>query len=1010
MNAYVEGTFNAEIVDSTQDPGEDVESEILNSGGGEEENEEENEEEEEEEDEWVEVGDDGPPIQHNTTVSPQRSAFGMDVVTENLRESNHATTMTTTTLGERDRSAAGEGNAATVTDSSTEGITTAEIRERQRRIDAYDTAREKLENKDYEKFYEWLCDSPTEVLVGYEGKTRINTFDAHPKVFAVRFLDRFPDPRLKHGVGDGSSNEVRETIRNCFEGGFMRRGLDNDFRTSKRILCHEIVALCDYNVDEISSFCAFENLFESVKAKVEALLPAVEEVIKERNKKVQAVRDHRESVKAFVAELVKKEMEKSADGAFCKLIKEYKLDAWADVANMNGNDGKKYHLIKFLENECEKQKLETIPDGDDVTKWVAKMVTLLETKLTEAKDTLSSRPIRKSKRGALEEEPSIDEDQPSHQKAARKERVTDVIKGAIEADDKFKDALNNARSYADLVKVLLSVRTQELSKEGISSFIEACDRACLCWAAIETAIDPRCIHDFEEKRYAITRPFGATAYMPRMLAAMLSNVRVVSVEACFSEGGAYAEYEKMCSFDRRKPWYEVLKPFSVTLADDETVFVEGSVLRPHVGRVEEPLQRTLDSLTEIGCTIEPDVALQACYSSALTELMRRRGYHEYLKGIHAEPENCVKTTIVENVIGVERTGGGIVTVAFTFDNKNVIFRTDMIYMLKRVEMILDGRDGGRGRTYGELIKLTETRSDEDGEMVKIAEKLLLWARQLPWIHLGIGGRLGHAVWRRDLFAAPGDPNAYSSSPLGEDGRALRHILWPRRFPQAPFEISEELKIAVTNSVSSLRRKAIEDAVNGIALTLFLEFSQIVPGIRAREWWTLDLFEYEVLDACGALSVFDDYKQNNPKSAWIRSSWKIDVIIHTIMDRAEKFREVIEDLQLIPLDALTKDGHVDFVFKRPRGYKVRRALDSDDFDLITPKFECCAIFYNTLVQSQSTKQIAWLNGKMEEWRSVVESSPIAKGIIDQRKEEFRQFLFSRLTPPEDARWKINYPSI
>ena len=197
------------------------------------------------------------------------------------------------------------------------------------------------------------------------------------------------------------------------------------------------------------------------------------------------------------------------------------------------------------------------------------------------------------------------------------------------------------------------------------------------------------MHDFEEQRYAIARPFGATAYMPRMLAAMLSNVRVVSVEACFSEGGAYAEYEKMCSFDRRKPWYEVLKPFSVTLADGETVCVEGSVLRPHVGRVEEPLQRTLDSLTEIGCTIEPDVALQACYSSALTELMRRRGYHEYLKGIHAEPENCVKTTIVENVIGVERTGGGIVTVAFTFEKKNVLFRTDMIYMLKRVEMILD---------------------------------------------------------------------------------------------------------------------------------------------------------------------------------------------------------------------------------------------------------------------------------------------------------------------------------
>ena len=70
-----------------------------------------------------------------------------------------------------------------------------------------------------------------------------------------------------------------------------------------------------------------------------------------------------------------------------------------------------------------------------------------------------------------------------------------------------------------------------------------------------------------------------------------------------------------------------------------------------------------------------------------------------------------------------------------------------------------------------------------------------------------------------------------------------------------------------------------------------------------------------------------------------------------MDRAEKFREVIEDLQLIPLDALTKDGHVDFVFKRPRGNKVRRALTSDDFDLITPKFECYAIFFNTLVQTQ-----------------------------------------------------------
>jgi len=203
-------------------------------------------------------------------------------------------------------------------------------------------------------------------------------------------------------------------------------------------------------------------------------------------------------------------------------------------------------------------------------------------------------------------------------------------------------------------------------------------------------------------------------------------------------------------------------------------------------------------------------------------------------------------------------------------------------------------------------------------------------------------------------------------------------------------------------------------VNGIAFTLFLEFSQIVTGIRAREWWSLDLFKYEVLDACGALSEFEDYKLKNNalknNSAWQRSPWKIDVIINTIMEKAENFRELYEDIQLIPLDALTKDGHVDFVFKRPRRIKVRKILDSDDFDLITPKFECYAIFFNSLVHSQSTKQSDWLHGKMTKWRSVVESSLEAKGIIDNRKEEFRQFLCSRLTPPEDARWKINYPSI
>ena len=1014
MIAYVDGPFNAELVDSTPDPGEDVESENLNSGGGEEENEEENEEEIEEEEEWVEVEDVGPSIQRNTPVSPQRSAFGMDVVTENPRESNHATTttMTTTTLGERDRSTAGEGNAATVTDSSTEGITTTEIRELLRRIDAWEKTEKQLKPDDCEKFDAWLRDLKKEVLV--EGKARIDTFFMCPKVIAVRFLDRFPDLKLKHGVGD-SVKEDQETIRKCLEGCFTRRGLDDDFRTSKRILRQEMLALCDYNVDEISSFCDFKKLFENVKTKVEEVLPYVLAVMKERNEEVQAVRDHRDAVKAFVIKVVEKETGPTADGAFCKLIKSSQINQWSHITNRS-IENKKCHLTAFLEEECE--KLETIPDGDGVKKkWVADMVKRLEAKLKAARDALKV-PSRSSKRVAstLAKEPSIDEDQPSHHKAARKERVTDVIKRACEADDEFKDdALNNIRSYADLREVLLRVRTKELSKEGISSVIEVCDRACLCWAGIEVSIDPQCMQDFEEQRYAIARPFGATAYMPLMLAALVSNVCVGSVEACFSEGGAYAKYEKMCSINPSfSRWYEVLKPFSVTLAGGEKVEVKGCVLCLHDCRSEEHLQRTLESLTQIGCTIEPDVALQACYSSALTELMRQRGYHKYLKGIHAKPENCVKTTIVENVIGVERTGGGIVTVAFTHEEKNVLFRTDMIYMLKRVEIILANRNEGHGLTYGELIKYTETRSDEDGKMVKIAEKLLLWAQQLPWIHFGIGGRLGHAVWRRDLFAAHGDPDAYSSSTLGEDGSALRHMLWPRRFPQAPFEISEDVKRSTLRAVGGLRLAVFEDAVNGIAFTLFLEFSQIVTGIRAREWWSLDLFKYEVLDACGALSEFEDYKLKNNalknNSAWQRSPWKIDVIINTIMEKAENFRELYEDIQLIPLDALTKDGHVDFVFKRPRRIKVRKILDSDDFDLITPKFECYAIFFNSLVHSQSTKQSDWLHGKMTKWRSVVESSLEAKGIIDNRKEEFRQFLCSRLTPPEDARWKINYPSI
>ena len=912
------------------------------------------------------------------------------------------------TNGERIRSTAGEGNATTVTGSSTEGISTVEIRELQRPIDAWEKTEKQLKQDDCEKFDAWLRDSTTEVLVEYEGDKRIRTHVLYPKVIAVRFLYL----RLKHGVGD-SVKENRETIRKCLEARGFTREVINDSAASKRIMRHEMLALCDCNVDKISSFRDLEKLFENVQKKVEAVLPAVLEVIEEKNEEVRAVRIRRDKVKAFVIEVVEKETGPTADGAFRELIKSSQMNEWIYITKRSGI-GKRYQLTAFLEDECE--KLETIPDEDDVKKkWVDEMVILLEGRLKVAGAALKV-PKQRPKRGASTpaKGPSIDEHQQFHEKVARLERVTDAIKQACEADAELKDAFNKTGNYNNLGEVLLSVRTKELSKEGISSFVEACDRACLCWGAIETAIDPRCMQVFEEKRYAIARPFGATAYMPRMLAAMLSNVRVVRGEACFLEGGAYAEYEKMCSplGSTLSHDYEVLMSFSVTLAGGEKVEVKGSVLRPHVERVEEPLQRTLESLKEIGCTIEPDVALQACYSSALTELMRRRGYHEYLKGIHAKPENCVKTTIVENVIGVERTGGGIVTVAFTFNNTNVLFRTNMIYMLKRVEMILDGRDGGRGLTYGELIKLTETRSGEDGEMVKIAEKLLLWSQQLPWIHLGIGGRLGHAVWRRDLFAAHGDPNAYSSSALGEDGSALRHILWPGRFPQAPFEISGDHRRSTLRAVGNLRNAVFEDAVNGIAFILFLEFSQVVPDIRARDWWSLDLFKYEVLDACGALSEFDDYKQNNPMCAWHRSPWKIDVIIDTIMEKAENFREVIEDLQLIPLDALTKDGHVDFVFKRPRGNKVRKRLTSDDFDLITPKFECYAIFYNTLVQSQSTKQIDWLNGKMEEWRSVVEkkSSREAKGMIDQRKEEFSQFLFSRLTPPEDARWKINYPTI
>ena len=356
--------------------------------------------------------------------------------------------------GERIRSvAAGEGNATTVTDSSTKGITTAEIRELQRRIDAWDETEKQLKEEDCDEFNEWLRDSTTEVWVEYEGGSFIRPHVRYPKVIAVKFLDL----KFKHGVGY-SGKEKRETIRKCLEARGFTREVINEGKALKRIMRHEMLALCDRNVNRISSFRDFETLFENVKTKVEEVLPAVLAVMKEKNEEVKAVLNHRDRVKAFLDAVVEKETVES--GVFCKFLKrEYSQDAWAHITNRSTND-KKYHLTAFLEDECE--KLETIPDGDDVKKkWVADMVELLEEQLKLARAALN-RPSRRSKRGASTpaKGPSIDEDQPSHQKAARTERVTDAIKQACEADAELKDALNNARSYADLVKVLLSVRTQ----------------------------------------------------------------------------------------------------------------------------------------------------------------------------------------------------------------------------------------------------------------------------------------------------------------------------------------------------------------------------------------------------------------------------------------------------------------------------------------------------------------------------------------------------------------------
>jgi len=99
--------------------------------------------------------------------------------------------------------------------------------------------------------------------------------------------------------------------------------------------------------------------------------------------------------------------------------------------------------------------------------------------------------------------------------------------------------------------------------------------------------------------------------------------------------------------------------------------VEGCILRQDGLESSQTLKRTISFLKEIGCTIDPNVATNACYEGVLFELVCSRDYSEYLKGIHAKPKNCEKTTIVENVIGVERTGGGGVVAAFTYGDTNV---------------------------------------------------------------------------------------------------------------------------------------------------------------------------------------------------------------------------------------------------------------------------------------------------------------------------------------------------
>ena len=98
---------------------------------------------------------------------------------------------------------------------------------------------------------------------------------------------------------------------------------------------------------------------------------------------------------------------------------------------------------------------------------------------------------------------------------------------------------------------------------------------------------------------------------------------------------------------------------------------------------------------------------------------------------------------------MEITGGGGVVAAFTYRVKNVLknvlVKTDMIGMFKRVEVITDDRHEKR-LTLGELFKL----NGENGPLAGIATKIQVWSTQLPWVHLGKNGKICKN-WRRSKF-------------------------------------------------------------------------------------------------------------------------------------------------------------------------------------------------------------------------------------------------------------------